>query len=64
MVHYQPHETQDPLAAVIIAVDDKFDRSMLDIHWTHEEEPLDEWGKWYPYAEVPTPGHWNWPPRA
>ncbi|ANA85381.1 hypothetical protein SEA_PHLOP_77 [Gordonia phage Phlop] len=73
IVHYQSYGTPggeylpEPRAAIVTAVDDSYGTS---------EDPetrvslcvVNPTGLFFkenlPFAETPTPGHWNWPPRT
>lgn len=66
IVHYQSYGTPggeyqaEPRAAVVTQVSTTSDYVGLAI--------LNPTGMFFnpavPYADVPTPGHWNWPPRT
>lgn len=66
VVHYQRYGTaggeykSEPSAAIITEV--------LDAETGHCQLTIFNPNGFYmnptPYAEVPTPGHWNWPPRV
>jgi hypothetical protein len=73
IVHFQTYGTpggehpSEPIAAVITAVHDNFGTDK------HPETRVDLFALYpngtshktnIPFAEEPTPGHWNWPPRV
>lgn len=70
IVHYQSENL--PVAAIITAVDDG--RVTLSVFGPNEApgylrvrtiygDDTSPFTQWVPFAEEPTPGHWNWPPR-
>lgn len=71
IVHYQPQdhlEERDgqPFAAIVTAVcsDDGQAVRLKILTPDGREDFIPEYGPIYVYAEVPTPGHWSWPPRV
>ncbi|WP_043654390.1 hypothetical protein [Nocardia thailandica] len=64
-VHYQTFGTPggehlpEPVAAKVTHVygDDTVDLFVIYRNGTSHKERV-------PFAETPTPGHWNWPPRV
>lgn len=70
IVHYQSYGTPggeyltEPRAAIITAVADPIDAA----EGIASLAVLNPTGMFFnqdvPFAEEPTPGHWNWPPRA
>jgi len=77
IVHYQSYGTPggeflpEPRAAVITAIH-RSDVDSTDAHEvitvTVDAAVLNPTGLFFavglPFAETPTPGHWNWPPRV
>ncbi len=72
IVHYQSYGTPggeylpEPRAAIITEVKPAPEPDMGD--WVASLAVINPTGLFFkenlPYAEEPTPGHWNWPPRA
>lgn len=67
IVHYWPDQDAHhaPWAAIITGLWNSDEGTVrLHIFTPHgdAEDPIPEDGA-YPYAETPTAGHWNWPPR-
>lgn len=74
IVHYQTYGTPggehepEPLAAMITGVkgcDPELERdgcphASLHVYYGNGTSNKED----VPYAETPTPGHWNWPPRV
>lgn len=68
IVHYQSYGTPNgeylpsPRAAIVTAIDESKKFGLVDIC------VLNPTGMFFnqdvPFAETPTPGHWNWPPRV
>ena len=68
IVHYQSYGTpkgeykSEPIAAVITTVKEYDENKKVGL------AILNPTGMFFnpsvPFAEVPTPGHWNWPPRV
>lgn len=66
IVHYWPTQQwhHAPWPAIITGLWDRDDVHLnIFTPYGHAEDPIPEDGA-YPYAESPTPGHWNWPPRS
>ena len=69
-----------PLAAIITDVEPDFNTLLavkqalhpekvtglarLDVRYPGVQDPLPDYGPWYPYSETPKAGHWSWPPRG
>ncbi|MEV6219773.1 hypothetical protein [Nocardia sp. NPDC051833] len=65
MVHYQSYGTPggeylpEPRAAVITEVGENGVVGLCVLNPTGQH-----FNRGVPFAEEPTPGHWNWPPRV
>lgn len=74
IVHYQSFGTPggeylpEPRAAVVTCIypepPELADPSLLYVGLAVLNPTGMFFNQLVPYAEVPTPGHWNWPPRA
>lgn len=69
IVHYQSYGTVDgkylpaPRAAVITAVLDSLDGATVSLAVLNPTGLLFDVEVPHAKDDVPTPGHWNWPPR-
>jgi hypothetical protein len=73
VVHYQSYGTPggehlpEPLAAIVTGVDDSFGtndspQTRVDLYVIYGNGCSHKAN--VEFAEEPTPGHWNWPPRV
>jgi hypothetical protein len=62
MVHYQTDDTEAaPMAAIISEVDEL---GTVTLAIFNPQSSGVSYKRHVAYAEVPTPGHWNYPPRV